>query len=99
MIRTDSKELIRSQRLHRLFESCLQLGNDDREEGKLLVTLTIAVGIREEEGTEDFSRGCRGGESERRDRFDGLSASRPIHTRAWFIEESRAEIARVEKSV
>jgi hypothetical protein len=61
----------------------------------------IAVGVREEEGTE--SRCWRGGDSERRYRFGGLSAGRSgKFERTCFarsVEEPRAEVATIDKWV
>ena len=60
---------------------------------------TLAVG--DSEGTDDTIGCCRGGDSEQRYRFDGLSTSRPFKCgRTCFAsgtEEARAKIARIEK--
>jgi len=63
---------------------------------------TIAVGAREEENTEDISKCCRGGDSERRDRFGGLSTKWfPSSARERFLQVASKnhvkKLARVEK--
>ena len=60
---------------------------------------TLAVG--DSEGADDILGCCRGGDSEQRYRFDGLSTSRTFQCeRTCFsssTEEARAKIARIER--
>jgi hypothetical protein len=61
---------------------------------------TIAVGVKEEEGTQDICRCCRGGGSERRYRFGGLSVSRSFKCkRLCFASGVEEEVATIEKRV